>query len=57
LSPSLEIPHGACRRECYSQEVLVPLTGVDEELLELLELLDPLVDPCEELLDPTLFPP
>ena len=38
----------------------VPLTGVDEELLELLELFDPLVDSCEELdelLDPTLLPP
>ena len=54
-SPSPGTLRGAYQQECYSQEVLVPVTGFDEELLveDLLdeELLD------EELLVPLVFPP
>ena len=49
LSPLPGTPRGAYREELYSQEVLVPVTGVDEEVL------DPLLDPCEELLVEELF--
>jgi hypothetical protein len=50
LSPSPGTPPGAYREEWYSQELLVPVTGVDEELL-VEELF------VEELLVPLVFPP
>ena len=54
-SPSPGTLRGAYQQECYSQEVLVPVTGFDDELLVEELLVEELLD--DELLVPLVFPP